>query len=451
MNPRLNLLQKRSEVIRNEKGAALVVGMMVLTVLTMIALAGNNNTLIDTAIAANNLSAAKSFYAAEAGLERGKLECVQRYLAGGWTSFDTILRGADNTLGNSDDGILTFGSSVFFHGGTYAVKVTNDPTDGTSDANSVVRITSIGTYGGATTKLQMYLSMTLNPNVPSAVTMVGEADTFVRDGVSFSIDGRDYNLADLDASPNGASPRLGIGVGNVDSVSWMANTAFAVSQVRTFGLSNNAERLTVEGIGYNSGTSTPSVDQQNVVTKADLRALTDSFRAVADNVINYPPNFSGSTDASGNISNWPASGHTTCLGTIANPKITYIDATDNSITNAGVSFTGTGSDGIKGAGVLIMEGNHLKFNGKINWTGLVIVVGDFGSFSTGTVGSTSGSDLIRIRGGVMIGKYLTDQSFDELYINTATKIQYSTEAINMVNNLLATKPPYSIRAWQRAY
>ena len=451
MNIKVNLFQKRSILIKNERGVVLVIGMLVLTVLTMIALAGNSNILIDTAIASNNLSAAKSFYAAEAGLERGKLECIQRYLAGGWGSFNPILTGADNTLGNSDDGILTFGDSVSFHGGKYAVKVTDDPTDGTGDTNSMVRITSVGTYGGATTKLQMHLSMTLNPNVPSAVTMVGETDTFVKDGVSFSIDGRDYNLADLDNSPSGPSPRLGIGVGNVDNVSWMGNSAFATSQVRTFGLSNNTEKLAVQGTGYDSGTSTPSVDQQSTVTKAGLRALVDSFRAVADNVVNYPPNFSGSTDSSGNMSNWPTLGQTTCLGTITNPKITYIDAMDNSINNTGVSLVGTGTQGINGAGVLVMDGNHLKLNGKINWTGLVIVAGDFGSFSTGTVGSASGSDLIKIRGGLMIGKYLTDPGIEELYINTATKIQYSTEAVNMVNGLLATKPPYCVRAWQRAY
>ncbi len=444
-------------MIGNEKGVVLVVGMLLLTVLTMIALALNNNTLIDTAIASNNLSAARSFYIAEAGLERAKLECVQRYLSGSWTSFDSILRGADSTLGTVDDGILTFGGSVSFHGGTYMVQVTNDPNDGAADTNAVVRITSTGIYGGATTKLQIYLGMTLTPNVPAAVTMVGESDLFVKDGVSFAIDGRDYELLDPDDSPSGTAPRLGISIGGVDSVSWMVNDANALNRVTNaagngaYGLNNNAEKLAVKGTGYNAGTNTPSIGQQNAVDKPTLRALADSFRAVADNIVHYPPDFSGSSDASGNIANWPAVGVSTNLGTVANPRITYIDTADNTIANTGVSFTGSvTTNGIKGAGILIIEGNDLKLNGKIDWTGLVIVVGDFGSLSTGTV-NQSANDLIRIRGGVMVGEYLTDAGGYELYINTTTRMEYSTEAINIVNSMLQNKSPYSLRGWQRLY
>jgi hypothetical protein len=438
-------------VIRNERGVVLVIGLLLLAVLTIMALAGNNNTLIDTAIAFNNLSAVRSLYLAEAGLERGKLECVQRYLDGNWTSFNTILKGSDNTLGTPDDGIPTFGNSVSFHGGTYMVRVTNDPSDGINDTNSIVRIMSTGSFGGSTTKLQIYLSMTLNPNVPAALTMAGEAEVFVADGVSFSIDGRDYRLADADGFPSGTTAKLGVGVGDVDNVSWMNNTPNAVGLVSSSGLSNNSERQAVQGAGYNFVTNTPSVGQQNTVTRMSLRAMADSFKAIADNMISYPPGFSGSSDASGNLLNWPSSGQTTCLGSTANPKITYIDVTDNSITNAGISLSGTGVGGISGAGILVVDGSNLDFSGKVNWTGLVIVVGDFGSFSTGAAGGTSGTDLVRIRGGLMIGEYLTDQGSDEVSINTVTNLQYSTEAINMISNLLLSKPPYSVRAWQRVY
>jgi hypothetical protein len=352
-------------------------------------------------------------------------------------------------LGTSDDGILTFGNSVSFHGGTYAVKVMNDPNDATSDTNSVVRIISTGTYGGATTKLQMYLSMTLMANVPGALTIVGETNTSFDSGsgYAFSIDGRDYNLADADGSPTGTFTKPGIAVGDLSPWAVQTTTADAIAAVK--GSLTNIEQAWVNGTGYNTSPVTPSIAGQTDVTKSNLRALADSFRAVADNKISYPPNFSGQTDVSGNMSNWPSMGQVTCLGTTANPKITYIDATDNSIINTGVSFTGIDA-GITGAGVLMIEGNELKFNGKINWTGLVIVVGDFGSFSTGNTSKNS-SDNIKIRGGLMIGEYLTDSSHDKVYINTNTKVQYSKQAVDMVNSLLGTKPLYSISGWQRAY
>jgi hypothetical protein len=449
MNFKFSFLQRRCRVIGNEKGFVLVVGMLLITVLTMIALAGNNNALIDTTIASNNLSATRSFYLAESGLERGKLECVQLYLAGGWTSFDYILRGTDAVLGTPDDGILAFGNSVSFHGGTYAVKVTNDPNDGTSDTNSVVRITSTGTFGGATTKLQMQLSMTIMANVPGALTIVGETNTSFDSGsgYAFSIDGRDYNLADADGSPTGTFTKPGIAVGDLSPWAVQTTTGAAITAVK--GSLTSIEQAWIYGTGYSASPVASSIAGQTDVTKSNLRALADSFRAVADNKISYPTNFSGQTDPSGNISNWPSMGQFTCLGTTTNPKITYIDATDNSIINTGISFTGTGT-GITGAGVLVIEGNELKFNGKINWTGLVIVVGDFGSFSAGSTNRNS-TDNIKIRGGLMVGEYLTDSSHDKVYINTNTKIQYSKQAVDMVNNLLGAKPPYSVSGWQRAY
>jgi hypothetical protein len=449
MNFKCSFLQCRCRLIGNEKGVVLVVGMLLITVLTMIALAGNNNALIDTTIVSNNLSAARSFYLAEAGLERGRLECVQRYLAGGWTSFDSILRGADAMLGTPDDGILALGNNVSFHGGTYAVKVTNDPNDGVNDTNSVVRITSTGFYGGATTKLQMYLSMTLMANVPGALTVVGEANTSFESGsgYTFSIDGRDYNPADADGSPTGTFTKPGIAVGDMSPWAVQTTTAAAITAVK--GSLTNVEQAWVNGTGYSASPVTPSVAGQTDVTKSNLRALADSFRAVADNRISYPPGYSGQTDTSGNLSNWPSTGQITCLGTATNPKITYIDVTDNSISNTGVSLTGIGT-GIAGAGVLVIEGNELKLNGKINWIGLVIVVGDFGSFSTGKTNKNS-TDNIEIRGGLMVGEYLTDSSHDKVYIYTNTKMQYSKQAVDMVNNLLGTKPSCSNSGWQRAY
>jgi hypothetical protein len=99
----------------NEDGAVLIVAMLLIAILSLIGISASRNVVTDTAIASNHLASIQSFYVAEAGVERAKNECAQRYLTGGWSNFDQILRGADGTGGTSDDGILTFGSNVSFH------------------------------------------------------------------------------------------------------------------------------------------------------------------------------------------------------------------------------------------------------------------------------------------------------------------------------------------------
>jgi hypothetical protein len=280
--------------------------------------------------------------------------------------------------------------------------------------------------------------------------MVGETDMMFPVTTEFSIDGRDYRLTDPDGSPTGTSTKPGIGVGDISTWAHFGNLNQATAlndSIDNINTTLGPLKASVNGTDYSASPLTASIAPQSVVTKESLRALADSCKAVADNLVSYPPNFSGQTDASGNIPNWPVSGQTTNLGTTSNPKITYIDATDNSINNSGVSFTGTGA-GITGAGILILEGNYLKLYGKIDWTGLVIVVGDFGSFSTG------GNDLIKIRGGLLVGEYLADFNptvYYEVHLNGPTKIQYSEEAVSLVNTMLKTKPPYSVSGWQRSY
>ncbi len=55
----------------NERGIALIIGLLVLLVLTLIGISAINTTTFENRISGNERAAAEAFYTAEAGLERG--------------------------------------------------------------------------------------------------------------------------------------------------------------------------------------------------------------------------------------------------------------------------------------------------------------------------------------------------------------------------------------------
>lgn len=438
-------MKRGSKVLTEEDGVVLVVAMSLILTLSLIGIAANNNVITDTAIASNYLASQRSFYLAEAGLEHGKLECVQRYIGGSWSDFNPIIRGADGTFGTADDGILNIGSSVGFHGGTYEVRVTNDVGDSGgagTDNNSTITIASTGTHGGSTTVVKATIKMNTVPNIPGSISLIGEADTNFS-GNSFFIDGNDYNLAGT--AKTGGTALNGINVGDVSSWSHQGNNTTAVNDASSSLASNQKDN--VQGAGYIAPGShtdaTPSVNVSNTLDKVNLTDFVNVMKEIADNKISYPPDISGRTDGADNcLSGWPSANRTTCLGSTTNPKITHIDKTDPRIDNTGFQTKGN----ITGAGILIIEGNDLQLKGGISWTGLVIVLGDYVGF-----GADGGGNQQNIIGGLVVAEYLTDSSYMELLLNGNLTIKASKAAIDMVQNLINGKKKYTVVSWQRVY
>ena len=140
----------RQTKLSDEKGMVLVIAMILIAILGLIGLAASRNVATDTGVASNHLTSIQSLYMAEAGLERAKNECAERYLTGNWSSFNGILKGTDGTAGTTDDGVLNIGATTAYQGGSFAVRVTNDLGDaggGANDTNNAITIASTGTYG----------------------------------------------------------------------------------------------------------------------------------------------------------------------------------------------------------------------------------------------------------------------------------------------------------------
>ena len=90
----------------------------------------------------------QTFYIAEAGIARGWNDLKGRI--DGPDRLNDILVGADGIPNTGDDGLLGFGASVNFGGGSYSVVVAdNDDGDGDdfSDSDGIAKIVSTGTMG----------------------------------------------------------------------------------------------------------------------------------------------------------------------------------------------------------------------------------------------------------------------------------------------------------------
>jgi hypothetical protein len=414
----------------NEDGIVLVVVMFLLAVLSLIALAAGRSVTTDTAIASNYLGSIQALYEAEAGLERAKNECAQRYLAGPWTSFNTILLGADTTAGTSDDGILTFGAGdVGFHGGYFSAKVLNDYGDSggaTGDTNKTITIESQGTYGSSKATLRTTIRMNELMDLPGAVNLVGGYGTDFTGSNSFTIDGRDYKITDPEGSPTGtASETYGISVCDV------GNASTAISAITSTLSSQQYDN--VQG----QGTSDPSIGEGVTVNKNNLREFVDSIKYIADTSLTDPEDLKGNTSGTENCLTTKA-GTTVCLGSLANPKVTYVKAANDS----SLEVTGT----INGVGLLVVDGENLTFKGNINWIGVVIVLGSNIQFTDDGGGASQ-----NIKGGLLVGEYAATTSGLDFKINGNVKAMYSREAVNLINTDLKNSHKYSVISWQRVY
>jgi len=404
--------------------------MFLLAVLSLLALAAGSNVTTDTAVAGNYHTSIQALYMAEAGLERAKNECAQRYLSENWTNFDTILIGVDSASGTSDDGILSFGAGdVSFHGGSYSAKALNDNGDSGgafSDTNKAITIESTGTYGSSRAALKTTIKMNQLMDLPGAINLVGGYGTNFSGSNSFTIDGRDYRIADPEGSPGGtASATYGISVCDV------GNASTAITTVT--GTLTNQQYDNVKG----TGTSNPSIGEGTTVNKSNLRDFVDNIKMVADATLTDPEDFKGNTTGADNCLTTKA-GNVVCLGSLGNPKVTYVKAA----TDTGIEVSGN----INGVGLLVVDGENLTFKGNINWIGVVIVLGSNIQFT-----DDGGGVSQNIKGGLLVGEYALTNGGLDFKVNGNVKAMYSREAINLINNDLRNNHKYSVVSWHRVY
>lgn len=135
---------------REERGAALVLALLVITALLLLGSGFLATSLTENRVASNEVAAARAFNIAEAGIQRGRI-------ALGATNFNTLLAGGGALYTNQS-----------FDSGSYTVVVSNNlnppfplgpiPADAggsTSDTDGYLILTSTGTFQNAKRRIEV--------------------------------------------------------------------------------------------------------------------------------------------------------------------------------------------------------------------------------------------------------------------------------------------------------
>ncbi|MEJ2200713.1 MAG: pilus assembly PilX N-terminal domain-containing protein [Desulfuromonadaceae bacterium] len=125
-------------ILGNQKGAALIVAMVVLTLLTIIGLAATNTATLETMISSTERGRSEAFYAAEGGIEhlRRNFKSIflqknqAKFAAGIDPDWDFALEGPDETFNSSDDAT----GSTYLTGARWI-------TDGNLNSNCLYNVT----------------------------------------------------------------------------------------------------------------------------------------------------------------------------------------------------------------------------------------------------------------------------------------------------------------------
>jgi len=441
---RIGTIVLTARLARDERGAALVLALMVLLTLTGLALAILSVSAFEAQISRNHNDTVRARYVAEAGIEYAydtlatNVSSWNTYLAGA-----TCLQGA--VLGTANSSLPGLGS---VHG-TFTVRVRNDCNAGddkltgvgldtiaghcaevagtaTLDANCRVIVTSTGTIGNTTRTITVVVAKTGVPATNAALAFPGiQADVNLI-GPSVVIDGRDTKMADNPGAPTGTAPAVyGISVNGT-------LPALAVQVENALG---NSQQTSVRGRDEtNSGGTTQgagTIQADGALTSQAIIDFLAAVRSMADITINTSP---GNTHSISNIGSTCSTDvkSSTCWGTTSRPKIVYISGTLSGISTQYTSLIISGDS--TGTGILIIENGNVEISGNFRWNGPIIVSGT-------NVGIRYRGDGTQSVYGATVINELHDDGASNLEgdIQGTSSILYSRETLDLVQTGLGRR------------
>jgi len=437
-------MKRLRAVFADERGVAVVLGLVALLALTALVLAFLSVSSFEPQIAANLEAGTRARYLAEAGIEAA----FDSLATADWS---TALTGA-----TCDTGVLvpTTAAGSTLPGrttasGTYTVRVRNDCYAGngstlssdrvftglaaldataTTDTNSRLILVSTGTIGTATRTIKVVLKRVQLPTINGALSFPGVNADIDFSGSSFTIRGVDTQMGS-EADGTGAAV-YGISVG----------VAANESDIDT-ALANNQQN-SVSGKDQTNPSATTTGDNtaayDTTLTSSAVTDFVNAVKGLADVSINAP---STSPYSASNIGDSCASdiNSATCWGTESHPKIVYIkgDSTGSTQYNA-LDLSGSTS----GVGILIVENGNVDITGNFTWKGPVIITG------TGVKIRYHGGGNQAIWGAVIVNELSNDgDNALEADISGNAKIYYSTEAIDNAMDGVGGRRLMSLYNW----
>jgi Tfp pilus assembly protein PilX len=402
-------MRRPRHTLRNERGIALILAVLVLLCLTGLVMAYLSVSALEPQISRNLADASRARYLAEAGIEQGFNVLVNT--ADGSNSWTGLLAGA--TGGNPWVAVpgLTNASIGGAANGTYSVTIRNDngagdtpitgltgatspvmDTSVNNDANLVVIMRATGSVGTITKTVEVVVKRTALPPFPGAVNIPGrQSDTYVNTA-GIDIDGRDYGC-NLPGSQCDTASNWAVDASNPMKYGMAVQPGTQSNNGNTYeanveaALNTSAKQNAVKGKsqtsgGYTTGLSTvaPDPSLSPAIMDAFVRLVASHpTTTVLQSTMACPMAFTGSTSGLTNtptLTNGCGVNTQVNLGTRSDPKLVFFRG-DVDTTSA---FTGLAiNNGIKGAGILVVEDGDLKNYGTLEWDGVVVVTGKYTS------------------------------------------------------------------------
>ncbi len=460
---------------RDERGVALPLAMILLMVLTMLTITFMSLGAVEPQISANLSDGARARQLAESGIEWamstqiGNVDFNGSGLLGG-----TMTSGGQCGTGNT---CRVLASSQVMPGltstqGTFGVTLRNDintnpgdqaligtgntpDTSATVDANGFVILSSSGSFNGASRTITAILQRG-NLGINAALSLPGvQTDTFSNDppcAGCYSIDGRDWKIADT-STPTGANAtKLGIatytGTETLTGLTYEANAEAGFDDAAKRGYVQGADVNDGSGDAAGTGRRTIASDTslnptviQNFLTNLASNPATQIINSTqaceyASGSSTKPEGLrmvstgtSNQVTVTNNCTGTDQINQTVSLGSAAAPALVYIKGEyDPSSNFIGLAVSGTQT--ISGYGVLVMEEADLSFfqSSQFTWNGIVIVTGrNVGvGFRSGSNTEIRGALIANETNGAEVGGY-----FEFLNQAATLKIRYGKEGIDL--------------------
>jgi hypothetical protein len=416
--------------MRTERGAALILALLILLFLAVLAGGLLTSTTLDIWVGDNYRVGAQLLYLAEAGIEDGR-EALRMAMTPPSQLLATAA-GADGVLSTSRDLPTLLNSTddiAFVNGGDrltgkpltdstgriagrYYVFLRNDVGDGLanlSDTNQTLTLLTFGVIGSATRILETTVLKFKFPNLPAALTLDGSPATFQ------PLNSDAFGISGVDVASNRHESAIGV-IATSDQNAVLQ----AIPAGRQLDYAGNLQpNPPPADVAVIDGNIDPRLKNP-----LGLESIVASIASDATDIFNPA---------------WDQDAFIGGIGAPASPRIVAV--------NGNCTF-GPGA----GFGILVVRGN-LTIRGNFSWTGLVLVVGQ-GSMHwvTDAIGQVSGGVFIaRTRntdrsvtnplGTVLGSRGAVTAVFDGGSVNA---IQLSTANVNWANSPF----PYSTIAYR---
>lgn len=457
-------------LMRNERGVALPLAMIMLVVLTMLAITFMSLGSVEPQISRNLSDGARARQLAESGLEWA----MSTQIGNNDLNSPTLLGGTMTSSGACGTGFTcrVLATSQGLPGltstqGTFTVTLRNDrdtiPGDlaligtnntrdssATPDVNGIVILTSTGTFNGAIRNVTAVIqrgNLTFN----AALSLPGvQTDTFTNNppcGGCYAIDGRNWNITDS-SSPNG--PGLKFGVATYTGT--QTNTGLSYEANAEAGFNTAAKQEYVQGkdnsgvltTGLNTIEEDPSINPTVIQTFLNNLAANPMTQILnSTQTCQYPSGGSSKPeglrmDATGtanmvtitnNCTGASQINQTVNLGTVTSPAMVYVKGEFDPASNF-IGLAVNSGQPITGYGILVVEDADMSFfqSAQFQWNGIVIVSGrNVGAgFRGGSNTEIRGALIGNETNSSEIGGY-----FEFLNQSSTMKIRYGKEGIDL--------------------